>query len=119
PIVRLGAKLYPLLRAVEDRQKRFDGKLLLLKPRYLEALLAFKGGAVAPDANGTLRVAYGTVKKAPPGEPGADIGAFTSLAQMVAKTTGKEPFDTPANLLLAAKNGPQSRFAEKSLADVP
>ncbi len=119
PIVKLMTKLYPIVRAVDDRRKRFDGRLLLLKPRYLEVLLAFKGGAVAPDANGTLRVAYGTVKKAPPGEPGADIGAFTSLAQMVAKTTGKEPFDSPANLLAAAKNGPRSRFAEKSLGDVP
>ncbi len=119
PIVKLMTKLYPVIRAVDDRRKRFDGRLLLLKPRYLEALLAFKGGAVAPDANGTLRVAYGTVKKAPPGEPGANIGAFTSLAQMVAKTTGKEPFDSPANLLAAAKNGPRSRFVEKSLGDVP
>ena len=119
PIVRLMTKLYPHLRAVEDRRKRFDGKLLLLKPRYLEALLAFKGGAVAPDANGTLRVAYGTVKKAPRGEPGDDIGAFTSLSSMVAKSTGKEPFDTPQELLAAAREGPRSRFVEKSLGDVP
>jgi hypothetical protein len=119
PIVRLGSKLYPLLKAVEDRDKRFEGKMLLLKPRYLEALLAMKGGAVAPDANGTLRVAYGTVRRAPPGEPGSDIGAFTSLSSMVKKVTGKEPFDAPQNLLAAAKNGPRSRFAEKSLGDVP
>ncbi len=119
PIVRLMSKLYPELRAVEDRRKRFDGKLLLLKPRYLEALLAFKGGAVAPDANGTLRVAYGTVQKAPAGTPGSDIGAFTSVASIVAKTTGKEPFDTPKNLLAAAKNSTRSRFVEKSLGDVP
>jgi hypothetical protein len=119
PIVRLMSKLYPELRAVEDRDKRFEGKMLLLRPRYLEALLAFKGGAVAPDANGTLRVAYGTVRKAPPGEPGAEIGAFTSLSSMVKKSTGKEPFDAPQNLLDAAKAGPASRFAEKSLGDVP
>lgn len=119
PIVRLMTKLYPHIRAVDDRRKRLDGKLLLLKPRYLEALLAFKGGAVAPDANGTLRVAYGTVQKAPPGTPGSDIGAFTSVAQIVAKTTGKEPFDTPQKLLTAAKLAPRSRFAEKSLGDVP
>jgi Peptidase S46 len=119
PIVRLMATLYPHIRAVDDRRKRLDGKLLRLKPRYLEALLAFKGGAVAPDANGTLRVAYGTVKKAPTGTSGSEIGAFTSLAQVVAKTTGKEPFDTPKNLLLAAKLGPTSRFAETSINDVP
>lgn len=119
PIIRLMTKLYPSLRAVEDRRKRFDGKMLLLKPRYLDALLAFKGGAVAPDANSTLRVAYGTVKKAPAGEPGANIGAFTSLSQMAAKHTGKEPFNAPARLLAAVKNGPKSRYAAQSIKDVP
>ncbi len=119
PIVRLMTKLYPHLRAVDDRRKRFGGRLLLLEPRYLEALLAFKGGAVAPDANSTLRIAYGTVKKAPPGEPGSNIGAFTSLASMVAKNTGKEPFNAPERLLKAAPRGPRSRFAEASIKDVP
>lgn len=119
PIVRMMSKLYPHVRAVDDRRKRFEGRLLLLSPRYMEALLAFKGGAVAPDANGTLRVAFGTVKKAPPGEPGADIGAFTTLASMVKKHTGQAPFDAPSRLLEAAKKGPRSRFAMKSLGDVP
>ncbi|HEY5375455.1 MAG TPA: S46 family peptidase [Polyangiaceae bacterium] len=119
PIVRLVAKLYPQFVAVRERHKRFDGRLLLLEPRYLEALLEFKGGAVAPDANSTLRIAYGTVKKAPPGEPGANIGAFTSVAQVVAKTTGKEPFDTPESLLAAAKDSAHSRYADRTLGDVP
>jgi hypothetical protein len=118
-IVRLVANLYPQLMAVRDRRKRFDGRLLLLEPRYLEALLAFKGGGVAPDANSTLRIAYGTVKRAPPGEPGANIGAFTSVAQVVAKTTGKEPFDTPQSLLSAAKGSARSRYADRALGDVP
>lgn len=119
PIVRLMAKLYPEYRAVEERRKRFEGKELLLKPRFLEMLLAFKGGAVAPDANSTLRVAYGTVKRAPAGEPGANIGAFTSVASMVAKNTGKEPFNAPDKLLAAAKTSSKSPFVEKTLGDVP
>ena len=119
PIVRLAVKLYPALRAAEDRSKRFAGELRLLKPRYLAALLSFKGGAVAPDANSTLRVAYGTVKKAPPDAPGANIGAFTSLSQMVAKNTGKEPFNAPARLLEAAKTRAQSPYLDKTLGDVP
>jgi len=119
PIVRLMNKLYPELRAVDDRRKRFEGRMLLLEPRYLEALLAFKGGAVAPDANSTLRIAYGTVKRAPAGEPGANIGAFTTLSSMVAKNTGKEPFNAPERLLKAAPQGPRSRYAEASIKDVP
>lgn len=119
PIVRLAAKLYPALRATEDRAKRFAGQLRLLKPRYLAALLVFKGGAIAPDANSTLRIAYGTVKKAPPGAPGAEIGAFTSLSQMVAKNTGKEPFNAPERLLQSAKTAAHSRYVDKTLGDVP
>jgi hypothetical protein len=119
PIVRLVAKLYPALRAVESRRKRFQGKMLIQMPRYLEMLLAFRGTAVAPDANGTLRLAYGTVQGAPAGSPGADIGAFTRLSEVVAKHTGKEPFDAPDSLLLAAKNAGSSRYADKALGDVP
>jgi hypothetical protein len=119
PIVRLASKLYPALRAVEDRSKRFTGELRLLKPNYLAALLAFQGGAVAPDANSTLRIAYGTVKRAPPGAPGASIGAFTSLSQMVAKNTGKEPFNAPERLLQSAKTGARSPYVDKALGDVP
>ncbi len=119
PIVRLIAKLYPEFRAVESRRKRFQGKMLIQMPRFLEMLLAFKGGAVAPDANGTLRIAYGTVQKAPPGAPGHEIGAFTKLSEVVAKHTGKEPFDAPPALLAAAKTSPSSRYADPALGDVP
>ena len=119
PIVRLTAKLYPQFHAVIERRKRFDGELLVLEPRYVDALLAFKGGQVPPDANSTLRIAYGTVKKAPPDEPGANIGAFTSVPQIVAKNTGKAPFDAPQSLLDAARESPHSRYADKALGDVP
>jgi hypothetical protein len=119
PIVRLIAKLYPAFLDAIARRKRFQGKLLELGPRYSEALLAFKGGQVAPDANSTLRVAYGTVKKAPPGDPGSDLGAFTSLSQVVAKNTGKAPFDAPAKLLAAAKDAARSPYFDPTLGDVP
>ena len=118
-LVRLAAKLYPAFTAARDRRKRFDGKLLLLHPRYLEALLTYEGGRVAPDANSTLRIAYGTVQKAPANEPGASIGAFTSVAQVVAKNTGKVPFNAPENLLAAARTSPQSPYADAALGDVP
>lgn len=119
PIVRLVAKLYPQFLALIERRKRFQGELLRLEPPYVEALLALKGGDIAPDANRTLRVAYGTVKRAPAGEPGSPLGAFTTLAQMVAKNTGKPPFNAPGTLLAAAKTAPQSPFADKTLGDVP
>ncbi len=119
PIVSMMAKLYPELRAVILRRKQFEGRLLLLYPRYLQALLALEKGAVAPDANGTLRIAYGTVKRAPPGEPGAAMGAFTSVLQMVAKNSGTAPFNAPERVLIAAKSSSGSPYADPSLGDVP
>jgi hypothetical protein len=119
PMVKLGTQIYPLVKALEERRKRFEGKLLLLEPRYLEALLAMKGGAVAPDASSTLRIAYGTVKRAPAGSPGAGIGAFTTLAQLVAKNTGKDPFKAPASLLAAAETAKASPYFVPALGDVP
>ncbi|MEP7052022.1 MAG: S46 family peptidase [Pseudomonadota bacterium] len=119
PILRLVAKLYPQFLALIERRKRFQGALLRLEPPYVEALVAFKGGTVAPDANRTLRVAYGTVKRAPAGEPGSHLGAFTSVSQVVAKNTGKPPFQVPAALLAAAKDAPHSPFADTALRDVP
>ena len=56
------------------------------------------GGLLAPDANGTLRITYGTVKP----RTAADA-PFTTGAQILAKDTGKDPFDAPAPLLAAIK----------------
>jgi len=41
------------------------------------------------------------------------------LSQMVAKNTGKEPFNAPARLLEAAKTRAQSPYLDKTLGDVP
>ncbi len=59
------------------------------------------------------------MKRAPAGAPGASIGAFTSLTQMVAKNTGRDPFDAPARLLEAAKSAARSPYVDKTLGDVP
>ena len=103
PLIKLALALRPLDKQIEDRDERTAGKLALLRPRYMAALRKFSGGAVAPDANGTLRVTYGTVRGYTP-KPGADpYVPFTTVEQVVGKHTGKVPFNAPEGLITQAK----------------
>ncbi|MEM9493950.1 MAG: S46 family peptidase, partial [Myxococcota bacterium] len=72
PFVQVAVKLRPLLKELEERSKRYDGAMTLLKPRYIEALREYSKGGLYPDANGTLRITYGTVRGYKP-RPDADM----------------------------------------------
>jgi hypothetical protein len=113
-MIRLAVALRPLQREVEERGDRIAGALLLQTPLYMSALLEQKG-EVPPDANGTLRISYGVVKR-----PTEGTGkAFTLLREVVAKNTGKEPFDAPKPLLDAVREKRFGRGLAPELGDVP
>ena len=91
-MVSLALVLEPLQRTILDAKKRREGAESRIRPRYMKALVAKAGGPVAPDANGTLRVTFGTVK----GRPGPDGIAwlpFTTLRGIEQKHTGQGEFD--------------------------
>ncbi len=116
PLIGIALKLRPLLAAAEDREDKVSGRFALLKPKYLEAL---GGSSLPPDANSTLRITYGTVRgyKASADKP--LYRPFTLLSQVVAKATGKEPFDAPQGLIdayLARKTGP---YVDNAFGEVP
>jgi hypothetical protein len=119
PIVQLALKLRPLQKEGEDRREKLAGRLAILKPKYMDALKAFKKEPFAPDANSTLRITYGTVRgykptpEAPPHKP------FTVLTEVVGKHKGKEPFDVPQRLLDAVKAKRLGPYVDPSLGDVP
>ena len=105
PFIRLALTLRPLQKEMEDRGERVSGAMARLRPRYMAALREFKGDTLAPDANGTLRVTYGTVRGYRP-QPTADLyEPFTTVEQMIAKHTAKVPFNAPEPLRAAAKAG--------------
>lgn len=96
PLVQLGLKLRPLQKDKTARHEAFEGKMMLLKPKYMEAFKAFKKDVpFAPDANSTLRVTYGTVRGYKPAPDAPPYRPFTMLSQMVAKNQDKDPFDVP------------------------
>jgi hypothetical protein len=113
-MLRLAVALRPLLRQVEERQDRLTGKLLAEEPRYTAALLEQKGGRVAPDANGTLRLSYGVVRR-----PSTGGSPFTWLAEVVKKNQNKEPFAAPQALLEAAAKKSFGPYADSVTRDVP
>ena len=119
PIVRLAVALRPMLKAAEDRDDAYAGKMALLKPRYIRALREHAGREIAPDANGTLRLTYGTVRGYSP-SPGAPVyRPFTTLSELVKKATGQEPFDAPKSLLDAVAAHKVGPYVDERLHDVP
>jgi hypothetical protein len=113
-LIQLAVKMRPLLKEYEERTDRLTGKMALLKPKYIEALKAFHPEPIAPDANSTLRITYGTVRgynqyKRP----------FTTISEMAAKATGKPPFDPPARVLDAIKEKKFGPYVDSVLHEVP
>ena len=118
PLIRLAVALRPIQREIEDRERREAGAEALLRPRYVAALRELRGGEVAPDANGTLRITFGTVRgyRARPGA--AARRPFTTLRELVGRHKNAAPFDVPDSLLAAAARdvGP---YRDHKLDDVP
>jgi hypothetical protein len=119
--IKLTAALYPLTEAIREKSKERSGAADRLGPRYAEALLAQNGGAVAPDANGTLRVTYGQVKGVP-ARDGLLKLPQTTLQGIVEKATDASPFNAPEAELAAIKAlraGKQTPYLDPQLNDVP
>jgi hypothetical protein len=106
-------------REIEERKKRMAGALAAVEPLYLEALRATAAGEVAPDANATLRVTYGTVRGYQPRPDAPVYEPFTTLSSMVAKHTGQAPFDAPERVLATARAGRFGNYVDRALGEVP
>jgi len=114
PFLKLAVALAPELRAREVQDKRDAAELALLAPHLGAALRDSAGGALAPDANSTLRITYGTVRRFDGGgQP------FTKASEILAKNTGTEPFDAPPALLEAIEAKAWGHWADPVLGEVP
>ncbi len=120
--VALATALEPFDRQLHDADKTRAGARSRHAPVYAAALLERAGGLVAPDANSTLRVTYGTVKAVSPRD-GVVYTAQTRLAGVLDKDRpGDGEFDLPAPMrerLMATPDRSKHRFADRKLGDVP
>ena len=119
PFIQLALRLRPMIKAEEERSKKRAGAMTLLRPQYIRALREFRSGAMAPDANGTLRITFGTVRGYRPTKNAEMYQPFTTLAQMVAKHRGTHPFDVPKKALEAAGAPGVAGYRDQVLGDVP
>ena len=120
-MLALAAALYPMQEANREKAKERAGAMYVFGPVYADALLAKSGGLVAPDANSTLRVTYGTVKGVEPRD-GMFYLPQTTLKGILEKATGTGEFNAPKAELDAIKavlDGKPTPYSDAKLRDVP
>ncbi len=120
-VLELAIALAPMDQQLREKNKERQGALARLSPRSMKALLAQKGGLVAPDANSTLRVTFGQVKGVSPRDGMAYLPQ-TTVGGVLQKHTGKGEFNAPLRQLEAIKalaSGKQTAFADAKLGSVP
>ena len=116
-LLKAAATLQPAMLRLEDASKARNGELLRLRPAYMKALVGYRtsqGKLVYPDANSTLRVSFGKVSALSPRD-GVDYRPLTTVAGIVEKHTGVEPFDAPRPLLDAIASGKFGTTADPTL----
>jgi hypothetical protein len=119
PMIRLALALRPMLKEADEREEALSGLLQREKSRYVTALREQLGKELAPDANGTLRISYGTVRGYAP-KPGAPIyRPFTMLSEMLTKNTGKDPFEVPLALVAANDAKRFGPYVDAALGEIP
>ena len=115
PFVAAAQRIWPTVKSAEKRTDALQGELMILANEYADAMRETLGGFLSPDANGTLRVTYGTVKSFKPESSAEADWPFTTAAQILAKDKGTEPFDAPKAALDAIKAKNYGPYGDASL----
>ena len=111
----------PTLLQMEQEIRTRAGETLAARPLYLKALADFRksvGRPAYPDANGSLRLSYGTVT-AYTKDNGARQLPFTRVEEIAARHSGAAPFAAPQPLLGAISAKRFGALADKRLESVP
>jgi hypothetical protein len=119
PFLKAAQRVWPIVKAEEKKTDARQGELVLVTPAYVDAMKQVLGGQLAPDANSSLRISYGTVKSFKPESKDPADAAFTVASQILAKDTGKEPFNAPKKELAAIKAKNFGPYADPALGDLP
>ena len=115
PFVAAALRAWPTVKAEEKRTDTRVGELMVLGNLYADAMRETLGGFLAPDANSTLRITYGTVKSFKPTSTAEADWAFTTAAQIPLKDKGTSPFDAPKPVLDAIKAKNYGPYADAAL----
>jgi hypothetical protein len=118
PFIKMTANLYPLSEEIRKTNEVFAANVTAIRKDYIDALFAWKGTNLYPDADGTMRLTWGPVKGYRPADA-VWYYPFTTLRGVVEKNTGKEPFNAPAGLVDLYKKKDLGIWMDPALKDVP
>lgn len=121
PMLSYAVAMYQCDLAVEQKRKELAGQLALIRPQFMQAIIAFnkaQGKPVYADANGTLRVTFGTVKGYQPRDA-VWYQPFTTAPGLLAKVTGVAPFNAPDRQVEALQKADFGRYQSKALRTLP
>jgi len=118
PFIAFAAALRQDTDARQAADKRYEGEMLALSPKFFAALGVWRNAPLYADANSTLRFTFATVRGYQPRDA-VIYTPFTTLHGVVEKHTGVDPFKCPQRLLDAARLGNLGRYVDPRLNDVP
>jgi len=121
PFIQYAVATYQARKQLEDESKDLSGNLNAVRPKYMEAIIAYnkaKNNPIYADANSTLRITYGNVKGYSP-KDGITATPFTTLEGIVAKHTGADPFDSPQKQLDLIAKKDYGKYLKSDLGSVP
>jgi hypothetical protein len=109
--------------SLAKKQTQNLNSIVKARQHYLAAMQEFRratkrGLPYYPDANFTLRFTYGDIRGYKPRDAVA-YDSQTSLAGVIAKDTGEEPFDAPEKLKELFNRRDFNGYADPRLNDVP
>jgi len=118
PIINLASELEKEMKILREEAKVLAQERQDSKKIYLEALLKWKKGRVAPDANSTIRFTYGLVEGYSPRDAVYYLPQ-TTLKGVIEKDTGHFPFHVPEKMKELYKKRDFGPYVDKKLGDIP
>ncbi len=117
-MIKIVVQLYPEYKRLREKNKEREGKLGQLYGSLIEVKAEFMRTDFVPDANATLRMTFGRVRRYSP-EDGVIKTPITTLKGVIDKTTGKEPFVTPQKILDMYAKKDFGKFTHPKTGQVP
>ena len=97
PLMNMAAKLWPEINKIEDEWSALDQKLKALMPIYLDIKQKYKEGQFIPDANSTLRLTHGYIKRYRPNDAEVHL-PYTTLEGVFEKANTAADYRLPKNV---------------------
>jgi hypothetical protein len=118
PLLEFSTELRAEAEKGQAFTQQFNSQVAQLRPVLLEGMSEMTRTKPYPDANRTLRFTYGDVKGYLPRQA-IIYQPFTTLAGVIEKDTGREPFDVPQKLKDLFRARDFGQYAIPGKADVP